>query len=233
MGSRLTALNVGPFGRDVPVEPQPGDRERRRDRERRPPAGPARCGCRDLRGRRDERPQRARVEGEHQVPGGRAPNRSPTSTRHRRSAVGAIALAGRARADVGAVLLQVGPRTAPRCSSGSRCRARRSRCPPGCRGSSSGTSRSARRPTAPPGRAKNDRAKASNSIAWARSDMPSSAQELVGGHVVERGGGALPVVGQQLGGQRLVGAQQVAQPEAGGAGEQGQQVQRRRRRAGP
>ena len=57
-----------------------------------------------------------------------------------------------------------------------------------------------------------------------------AGQELRGRHVVEPGGGPLAVVGQQLGRQPGVGAEQVAQAEAGGAGEQGQQVQRRRRR---
>ena len=78
--------------------------------------------------------------------------------------------------------LQVARRTGARCSSGSRCPGRRSRCPPGCPGSSSGTSRSARPPTARAGRAKNDRANASNSIAWARSDIRSAAEELGGRH---------------------------------------------------
>src|SRR4051794_22504096 len=55
-------------------------------------------------------------------------------------------------------------------------------------------------------------------------------EELRGRHVVEQGGGPLPVVRQQLGGEPGVGAEQVAQAEAGGAGEQREQVQRRRRR---
>ena len=57
-----------------------------------------------------------------------------------------------------------------------------------------------------------------------------AGQELRGRHVVEPGGGPLAVVGQQFGGQPGVGAEQVAQAQAGGPGEQRQQVQRRRRR---
>ena len=53
-------------------------------------------------------------------------------------------------------------------------------------------------------------------------------EEPCGGHVVERGGGGRGVVGEELGGQGLVRAHEVAQAEAGGAGEEREQVERRR-----
>ena len=52
-------------------------------------------------------------------------------------------------------------------------------------------------------------------------------EEPRGGHVVEGGGGGGGVVGEELARQRLVGAEEVAQPEAGGAGEERDQVERR------
>ena len=235
VGSRLTALNVARSGADVAVQPEPGDRERRGQGQRLDLRGQLGCRGRERRGRR--RAARAARPGRGRAPGAgcAAAGRRPSSTRQRVPASGVIERAA------------VPVRTAvPRCVEVAGERVPDAAQVVGVRGVEADALRVAQEVVV-----EHRDQLAGRQLRRAREEgprerleqhrlrpvgHPQRGQELGGRHAVEAGGGALRVVGQQLGGQPPVGAEQVAQAEAGGAGEQGDQVQRRARpaaRSGP